>query len=189
MPAWARLACRNRHGLCAAALCRADGPCRARMDFTGSHRLSLYTHVERTTKHKSNMPSFSWRVGVSQPVWVHGDAAVVHRVWLRIHGDQTPTPPKKKTKSHALTPTRPHCFSACIDLVCVQADCFHPSAEGQAVVARGLFENLLQPVGQFEPLRIYRCRCRARALSLSLSLSLCRCNYPALTAWPKGNHL
>ena len=78
----------------------------------------------------------------------------------------------KITRTHAHTPTRPHCFSACIDLVCVQADCFHPSAEGQAVVARGLFENLLQPVGQFEPLRIYRCRCRARARSLSLSLSL-----------------
>jgi lysophospholipase L1-like esterase len=28
-----------------------------------------------------------------------------------------------------------------------QADCFHPSAEGQALFARGMWENLQQPVG------------------------------------------
>jgi len=31
-----------------------------------------------------------------------------------------------------------------------QADCFHPSAEGQALFARGMWENLQQPVGSKE---------------------------------------
>lgn len=79
-------------------------------------------------------------------------------------GSSARTPRRKKEQSPqyaislhcALSPSHPlpsnRMLTCAIPMTAhtSKADCFHPSAEGQALFARGMWENLQQPVGSKE---------------------------------------